>query len=102
MGDHLVGGVEGAMERTFRGFIKLGINDLALLGSVFVVRRWQLGQDGYDAARYLKLHHIAALKTGLVLHFCGHRKGGFGFDDSGHKLRMVSFSAGSIADLRNW
>jgi hypothetical protein len=47
MGDHLIGGVEGAISpaffEIFLGFIKPGVDDAALLGGVFVVSVGELG-----------------------------------------------------------
>jgi len=40
VGDHIINGIEGTVERTFFSFIELGVNDTPLCGRIFLIGRW--------------------------------------------------------------
>src|ERR1039458_7404945 len=96
VGDHALGGVKRTVERTFFGFVKLGVYDSALLWGVLVVSGGQYGNDGDDAPGHLEFQHVADLDAGL-LPDCGRQSVRFGFDGEGHRAKNRAVYAVSIA-----
>jgi len=67
-----------------QSFGQLGVDDAALLGSVFVVCGGELWKNGNHAAGRLELQHIAKFKAGPVLDSLRHGDSAAGFSFGFH------------------
>lgn len=84
VGDHLFGGAGGAAKGALLGFVKLGVDDAALLRRVLVIGTGQSGNDGDHAAVDLELQPVAPLDAGPPLDAGRHGQAGLALHGDGH------------------
>jgi hypothetical protein len=84
VGDHIVHCVERTVERTFFSFVKPGVYDTPLRGSVFFMGRWQFWNDGDYATGGLELHLVAWLETSTASDAVRYPEGCSILDGNGH------------------